>query len=336
MGEGSAVGSLRLDPMIVLITGGFGFVGGRLGQLLARAGHHVVLGSRILRPAPDWLPEAEVRQTRWSDTVSLEKCCRTVDVVVHAAGMNAQDSAAAPLAALELNAVAAGRLATAARTSGVLRFIYLSTAHVYGERLTGTISEDSCAQNVHPYAASHRAGEDIVRHVFASGHEAGHQSIVVRLSNAVGPPVDASVPCWSLLVNDLCRQVAIDGRLVLRTSGLQERDFIPMRDACGAIAHLASRTTTVPADGIVNVGAGVSRSVLSMAALIQSRASEIFGREPEVIRPLPTLDETGHALAFQVTRLYRSGFRHAGHLEDEVDALLLFCRQHFAAASHPA
>ena len=45
--------------MIVLITGGFGFIGGRLGQQFARGGHRVLLGSRLNRRVEVWVPGAK-------------------------------------------------------------------------------------------------------------------------------------------------------------------------------------------------------------------------------------------------------------------------------------
>ena len=44
--------------MRILITGGFGFVGGRLAVHLAQAGYQIVLGSRNANSPPVWLPQA--------------------------------------------------------------------------------------------------------------------------------------------------------------------------------------------------------------------------------------------------------------------------------------
>ena len=77
--------------------------------------------------------------------------------------MNAQNCVTDPVAALEVNAVATARLLQAAIRQGAKRFIYLSTAHVYGSSLSGVITEETCPASLCPYAASHRAGEDVVR-----------------------------------------------------------------------------------------------------------------------------------------------------------------------------
>jgi UDP-glucose 4-epimerase len=86
--------------MRILITGGFGFVGGRLAVHLAQVGHKIILGTRHSTASPEWLPHAEVAKIAWDDEVALERLCDGVDVIIHAAGMNAQDCATDPVAAL--------------------------------------------------------------------------------------------------------------------------------------------------------------------------------------------------------------------------------------------
>lgn len=315
--------------MNVLITGGFGLVGGRLGQQLERAGHRVALGSRFARPSPEWLTGAEIRRTDWDDERVLQACCETMDVVVHAAGMNAQDATRTPVAAFHANAVATGRLVRAAGSAGVRRFLYLSTAHVYGTALVGRITEETCARNLHPYAASHRAGEDLVRYLCAPREEGTSVvGVVVRLSNTFGAPASVDAPCWNLLVNELCRQAAVEGKVELRTSGVQERDFIPLRDTCRALEHLAV-STRLPDDGIVNVGSGRAMSVLAMAKLVQARADALFGGAHQLVRPAPARGETAASLAFDISRLQETGFVAAGDVVGEIDELLMFCRARF-------
>ena len=145
----------------ILITGGFGFVGGRLAVHLNQAGHQIILGSRSLKKIPSWLQKAEVTEVLWHSDNSLESICKNIDIIIQAAGMNANDSAKDPIGALHSNGVATLRLLTAACRAGVKRFVYLSTAHIYADPLVGVISENTCPKNLHPYATSHFAGEQI-------------------------------------------------------------------------------------------------------------------------------------------------------------------------------
>lgn len=308
--------------MKVLVAGGFGFVGARLSVALYAAGHEVVLGSRRARPAPAWLPQAGVCETRWGSLPALQDACEGMDVVVQAAGMNAGQSALDPAEALQFNGVGTTRMVEAAAASGVSRFFYFSTAHVYANPLQGTIDENSCPRNVHPYASSHLAGEHALLHAISRARLSGS---VLRLSNGFGPPMSPDADCWMLLVNDLCRQAVTTRRMVLQSSGEQLRDFVPLTSVCETVARLLE----LPAQSlppILNICNGTSASVVEMARLVQKRCAVTLGFSPtiepgarkEVAVPLRLV--TAHKLPHQLADR---------DPVSEVDQLLAFCSQHF-------
>ena len=319
--------------MRILITGGFGFVGGRLAVHLEQAGHQIVIGSRNAISRPSWLPKAEVAQIAWDDDGALENMCNGVDVVIQAAGVNAQDCVADPVAALAFNGVATARLVAAASRAGVQRFIYLSTAHVYANPLVGTITENNCPSNLHSYATSHLAGE----HAVLSASQSGQiQGMVLRLSNAFGVPMHKDVNCWMLLVNDLCKQAVQTRNLVLKTSGLQQRDFIGITEVCRVTEHLAVGHGESMQTGIFNVGAGVSQSVLAMAQLIQQRCKQVLGFEPILQCVQGPEDEQHPMLPYRTENLAALGINSNGQENTaEIDSLLRFCHSTFTQTQGP-
>lgn len=314
--------------MRILITGGFGFVGGRLAVHLAQAGHQIVLGSRNSITPPAWLPQAEVVQIEWDDGRALEHSCNGADAVIQAAGMNAQECASDPIAALAFNGVATARLVAAASRAGVQRFIYLSTAHVYASPLVGTITEDTCPRNLHPYSSSHHAGESAVLSASQRGQIEG---IVLRLSNAFGAPVHEDVNCWTLLVNDLCRQAVTKRSFTLRSAGVQRRDFVTLQDVSRAVSHVLDLSKEHMGDGIFNIGGAWTPRVIDMAELIRARCSAVLGFVPDFIRTEPDEGEAALDLDFQINRLLASGFGLSGNAATEIDATLLFCHEAFGS-----
>lgn len=303
-----------------------GFVGGRVALYLQQVGHQIVLGSRKTSGPPPWLPQAEVVKINWEDGGALESSCYGTDVVIQAAGMNARDCAADPVAALEFNGLATARLLTAAVHADVQRFIYISTAHVYSNPLVGTITEDTCPRNLHPYATSHLAGE----HTVLSASQRGKiKGIVLRLSNAFGPPMDKGVNCWILLVNDLCRQAVQTRKMVLQTSGLQQRDFVGMTEVCRVVDRLVSCNDETLHQDVFNVGVGVSQSVLEMAQLIQQRCRQVLGFEPELQRPEIGTIEQHELLTYRPDRLTANGIKISSDNTVEIDSLIKFCQASF-------
>jgi UDP-glucose 4-epimerase len=309
--------------MRILITGGFGFVGGRLAVHLAQAGHRIVLGSRKNLTAPTWLPQAEVVQIAWDDAAALECSCSNADLVIQAAGMNAQECAADPVAALGFNGVATARLVAAASGAEVRRFIYLSTAHLYASPLVGSITEETCPRNLHPYATSHLSGEQAVMSASQRGEIEG---IVLRLSNAFGAPMDKDVNCWMLLVNDLCRQAVQTRKLVLKTSGVQQRDFIGLTEVGQVVERLSMVPVEIRSVNIFNVGAGLSQSVLEMAQLIQQRCAKVLNFSPELKYKENAVDEQHSTLIYRANNLNSLGISCTDKDNTtEIDKLLRFC-----------
>jgi UDP-glucose 4-epimerase len=316
--------------MRLLITGGFGYLGGRLALHLASQSHYeIVLGSRKNAESPPWLSHARVVQTRWDSSEELEGICAGVDAVVHMAGMNAQDCAVDPAAALKFNGVGTAKLLQAAIRQGVKRFIYLSTAHIYDSPLSGVITEQKCPVNLHSYATSHRAGEDVVR---AAHQRKDIEGVVIRLSNAYGAPIHKDANCWMLLVNDLCHQAVMTRRMMLRSAGMQRRDFITLSDACSAAGHLLTLPNDKLGDGLFNVGGHAIR-VIDMAEIIQARCLAVLGFIPEIIRPEPIEGEISPDLDYCIGKLLATGFSLGGDCHNEIDATLHLCSDAFGGCS---
>ncbi|MBK8759886.1 MAG: SDR family oxidoreductase [Sulfuritalea sp.] len=314
----------------VLITGGFGYVGSRAAQYLAARGDEVLLGTRSIPRSIHWMPGAEVVHMDWHSEQKLQSVCSGVTAILHLAAMNEADSAADPVAALLANGVATARLLEAAKRAQVQRFIYLSSAHVYGAPLTGRIAESLLPCPRHPYATSHRAAEDCVLAAQAAEQLAG---IVLRSSNGFGVPVHSAINCWSLIVNDLCRQAVMNRRLVLRSAGLHVRDFIPLHDTVRALSHSLDLDGGKVGDGLFNIGGECTLRVIDLALEIIGRCEAVLGYTPTLERPSPVPGAPVQWLDYRMDKFKSTGFSLSGSRQAEIDATLLFCRDNFGNVS---
>lgn len=314
----------------ILVTGGFGFLGGRIAHHLLHEGHDVLFGTRReIKPEDYPNGSAQVVQTCWNDADKLEDICSDVDAIIHASGMNAQDCAADPVSALNINAVATASILQAAIKKKVRRFLFLSTVHVYTDSLHGAISEQRCPSNLHPYATSNRAAEDVV--LYAQKRKL-IDGIVIRLSNGYGVPMHRGVNCWRLLVNDLCRQAVEKKQMLLESDGLQVRNFISIQEICNVIDFFVCRASllkNVGEVGPINVGGKSSCTVLEMAKLLQSRCMSVLGFTPELlVRSHGSLNKALQ-LDFQIERLLSMGYVHRYDPNEEIDGLLMYCQKVF-------
>ena len=316
--------------MRILITGGFGFIGGRLAVHLSKCGHQIILASRVKRDVPDWLVFAETFHIDWCDESKLREVCSRVDIVIHAAGMNSNDCQADPEVAFEFNGVATARLVRAAVSAEIDTFIYLSTAHVYASPLQGEITEATKLNNPHPYATSHLAGEDAVLKTSERGKT---QRVVLRLANIYGAPTHAMANCWMLLVNDLCKQAVTTREILVQSSGLQQRNFLTMSDACVVIEKLLATGSGLNVPAILNVGSRNSETINDMATLIQKRCKEVLGINPIIKHSSDNPKNVASTLNYGT--LYSSLFIESilNNKNSEIDSLLEFCRDSFAVKS---
>ena len=311
--------------MHVLITGASGLVGSRIAQHLSSKGLTLRLASRS--ESPYILKKSSTCHVDWTSQASLDAACKDIDVVIHACGMNAQDSGADPLAALLVNGVGSARLRLAASRAGVRRIIYFSTAHVYRSPLVGTITEDCCPLNLHPYATSHLAGESAL---YSPPNLSGPEIFLLRMSNAFGAPLHPSANCWGLLANDLCKQAVSTRTLRLATSGWQPRDFIPLALVCSVTEQLLNLPSSQPSYQVFNLG-GSSMAVRDFAKLIQFQTSSFLGEMLPLDIPFENPPSQKQNLDYRCDKLASYLRLPLPEIEAEIDQLLCFCLSHFAS-----
>jgi UDP-glucose 4-epimerase len=317
--------------MKLLITGGLGYIGGRLAEFLASGTDHQLTLTTRRESAAGWRP-ANVRVETaldFQDRSRLASLCGGCDVVVHLAGMNAAECRRDPQAAIEARTAAIDALVAAAVAQQVPRLLYLSSAHVYGAALAGVVDEQTTPLPEHPYARSHHAAE---QRVLAARARGDVDALVVRLSNSFGAPANAAEDCWKLVVNDLCRQAVKSRRMVLDTAGLQRRDFIPMSEVCRALLHLCSLPAQRQADGIFNVGGDWAPTLTEVAGEIAAVVTASLRFTPPLVTG-SRADSVGTGpLEFQVRRLRGSGFMpDPAARRGELERLVSFCRREAAA-----
>ncbi|WP_405798976.1 NAD-dependent epimerase/dehydratase family protein [Streptomyces longwoodensis] len=141
----------------VLVTGGSGFVGGKVVPLLRSAGVRVRMLAHRRVPAAG--PRFEVVQGDLTDPVTLDGICRDVDCVLHLASYIGKDEERS----VAVNVDGTRHLVAEARRAGVDRIVQLSTAAVYGNGpFRGTVEGAMEPRPVSSTSRSRLAGERFV------------------------------------------------------------------------------------------------------------------------------------------------------------------------------
>lgn len=145
--------------MTVLVTGGAGYIGSHMVWALLDAGEQVVVVDR-LSTGFDWAvaPEAKLLCADISDTAVMADIIRThaIEAIIHFAGsISVPDSIADPLGYYQNNTANSLGLIRTAVQAGVRKFVFSSTAAVYGTPEDDhPIAETAPTRPLSPYGAS--------------------------------------------------------------------------------------------------------------------------------------------------------------------------------------
>jgi UDP-glucose 4-epimerase len=307
----------------ILITGGTGYVGGRLARRLSPE-HEVYISSRRKQDKEELRLYGNVTLVDHKNLMEMETF-PAVDVVIHLAALNELDSVKYPSEAIRVNVDETRIILENSITRSVNRFIYFSTAHVYGSAVTGRISETTIPQPTHPYSITHLAAEE---YVVAASKQNRINGIVLRLSNSFGAPVSAHVNRWTLVANDLCRQAVEKGKMMLSSNGCQWRDFICLTDVEDILASMVERKYPLK-QIIYNLGSGLPLRVIDLARVIEKLCITVLKKNIPVKLPEHAKETEEPKPDFSIDRLLEDGFRINNDVTLELEKLLQFCADHF-------
>ncbi|ATL32143.1 UDP-glucose 4-epimerase GalE [Streptomyces formicae] len=279
--------------MTWLITGGAGYIGAHVVRVMAAAGEDVVVLDDISSGVPQRLPE-DVPLVKGSsldaDLLRRVLAEHGVTGIVHlAARKQVGESVEQPLRYYRENLGGLTTLLEAAAEAGVRRFVFSSSAAVYGNPPdVDLVSEDTPCVPVSPYGETKLAGEWLVR---AAGRAHGMATVCLRYFNVAGAasPELADTGVYNVIpmvFDRLTRDESprIFGDTHPTPDGTCVRDYIHVSDL--AEAHLAAARRLAGADGgdlTVNIGRGEGVSVRELVTLI----GEVSGdRRPAVVEPL--------------------------------------------------
>ncbi len=314
-----------MPDLKILITGGLGYLGGRIADYLKR--NHpestIVLGtSRRIAKVPDWAKSFQIVQLNILNPASIEKALQNgIHAIIHLASMNEHDSFNNIESAWETNALGTQSLLSTSSQNQITKFIYFSTFHVYGD-CKDEITENSPTRPYHPYAATHRASEDMVR--FHQNYK-NMDALTLRLSNGYGYPMDSGINRWTLVFNDLCRQAITLGKMVINSSGKQHRDFISLHDVAATVDHFLYAIPDKWADGLFNLGGDCSLSIADVANKVATVYERKYGRSIPIKIAGNDNGEIHSPVHFSIDKLKNTGFLLTGNMDQEIERTLSLC-----------
>jgi UDP-glucose 4-epimerase len=273
--------------MRVLVTGGAGYIGSVMTDVLLESGHQVTVFDNLSRGHRDAVsPQATFVEGDLLDKASILSTLteRGVEAVIHMAGdALVGESMQDPGRYYRTNLVAGLTLLEAMRDAGVGRIVFSSTCAVYGVPEKVPIDETLPTRPVNPYGDSKLAFERTLAW-FHAAH--GLRAVSLRYFNAAGAgqrsgerhdPETHLIPLVLAAAAGKSDRVTIFGEDYPTRDGTCVRDYIHVLDLADAhMLALDLLTGGKPRSEIYNLGCGgqghTIRQVIDCARRVTGRA----------------------------------------------------------------
>jgi UDP-glucose 4-epimerase len=279
----------------ILVTGGAGYVGSVSVAALVAAGHSVMVLDDLTTGHAAAVPAGAVlRRGSYTDEASVRSLlvASRIEAILHCAARSLVGESIREPAAYYRDNVAGGvALLEAARKTGVKRFVFSSTAAVYGTPDETPIPEDAPLRPINTYGETKRTLETALAWY---GRAYGLRSVTLRYFNVAGATGELGEdhdPETHLIPNVLKAaeggpELTVFGEDYPTPDGTCVRDYIHVADL--ADAHLLALEATAPTDArtnealVCNLGSGGGFSVREV---LDATAALVGHEVPHTIGP---------------------------------------------------
>lgn len=284
---------------ISVITGGAGFIGSHLVDLLLNKGHEVRVIDNLSTGKLGNLPDHKNLRVIISDINNIEpdaKIFDGVDYIFHFAGIpSIRPSLVDPKPYMMTNVQGTVRMLEAARHNKVKKFVYAASSAAYGEADIHPTPETAKIKLQHPYGLSKHQGEEVVMHwseVFDV------PVISLRMFDVYGRRADSTV------LNIFLRLMAEGKPITIVGDGNQTRDFVHVTDVVRA--YLLAAESNVKGE-IFNVGTGKCETVNRLVELLGGDYVHIPKRGNEPYHHQADIRKITKALGWQPSVSFEAG-----------------------------
>tara|TARA_Y100000310_G_scaffold317205_2_gene369807 strand:- start:237 stop:1121 length:885 start_codon:yes stop_codon:yes gene_type:complete len=280
--------------MKCLVTGGKGFIGSHVVELLVDEGHEVIVIDNETSVSNEIfyeVPGVAYYKEDMCDS-STHSYYDGVDWVFHlAARARIQASLANPTDTFINNVIGTQSVLEASRHAGVKKVVYSGSSSYYGLKNEIPNHEGQPSDCLNPYSLSKYQGEELCR-LYAGLWDV--DAVILRYFNVYGPrePLRGQ---YAPVVGIFKRQRSDGDLLTIVGDGEQRRDFTYVKDV--ARANLLAAQSDINFE-VLNIGSGTNYSVNEVAELIGGAAVNIPPRPAEARVTLANNDKARRLLGW--------------------------------------
>lgn len=249
---------------MILVTGGAGFIGSNLVDKLLHDGYRVRVLDDLsagnlsnLRKASANPEQFEFIRGNICDAELVASAVAGAQCVIHlAAQVSVQKSLQDPVFSSAINVQGFLNVLEAVRINKVPRFIYASSAAVYGQPVELPLSEESAVAPISPYGLEKLINENYAN-LYSSTY--GISCMGFRFFNVYGPRQDPN-SAYAGVISKFFGKAQHSEPITVYGDGLQTRDFVYVSD----VVDVCVKAIDAKANGVLCVGTGKSVNLLEL------------------------------------------------------------------------
>lgn len=235
-------------------------------DFLVEKGHQITVVDNLSTGNPkNKNPKTNFVNAHITNFEEMLRLTQEVDVVFHfAAQTKVEKSIKDPLGTNYTNVTGTLTLLQAARLNKVKRFIFSSSASVYGKQKNFLMKEDMEPNPLNPYALQKLIGE---KYCQMYSNLFGINTVILRYFNVYGPR-QITQEDGALVIGRFLGQKNRSGKMTIYGDGQQTRDYIYVSDVIRATWLVSQLEMKPKTSEVFNIGTNIETSVDTIAELI--------------------------------------------------------------------
>ncbi len=262
--------------MKIFVTGGAGFIGKYLIELLIKNNHKITIFDNFSNSSKDSISDllqnnVKVIEGDITNFEEIDFALKDHDILIHlAAKISVNESIKNPVETFHTNVDGTKNVVTACLKNNIKKIVIASSAAVYGEPNSSEIklNEESEKNPISPYGESKMIMEQYVEEKLSTNEM---DYVILRFFNIFGIGQSDE---YAGVITKFEEKISQGKDLEIFGDGKQTRDFVAIEDVVEVISHVLGIKLK---NGIYNIARGYSMTIKNLAELMISKSNKKIG-----------------------------------------------------------